>query len=136
MEAYLAEYGPGRNPWGSTTDTGSGLKREFLARPESFPDHKGAGTAPLLCANPPGDTNPLAHDHDRGVSGSLSGVLDAAPEELEKVKGVGEYAAVLLKCVKELSGRYLTSGPVWTWDRGGHADGLRPAAALLLQGQE
>jgi len=35
--------------------------------------------------------------------------LDAPPEELCKVKGMGKHGAVLLKTVKELSGRYLTA---------------------------
>ena len=82
------------------------LKTEFLARPDSFPDHKLLELL-LFYANPRSDTNPLAHelmDH----FGSLAGVLDATPEELQKVKGVGEHAAVLFKAVKEFSGRYLT----------------------------
>ena len=82
------------------------LKTEFLARPDSFPDHKLLELL-LFYANPRSDTNPLAHelmDH----FGSLAGVLDASPEELQKVKGVGEHAAVLFKAVKEFSGRYLT----------------------------
>ena len=82
------------------------LKTEFLARPDSFPDHKLLELL-LFYANPRSDTNPLAHelmDH----FGSLAGVLDATPEELQKVKGVGEHAAVLFKAAKELSGRYLT----------------------------
>ena len=82
------------------------LKTEFLARPDSFPDHKLLELL-LFYANPRSDTNPLAHellDH----FGSLAGILDASPEELQKVKGVGEHAAVLFKAAKELSGRYLT----------------------------
>ena len=82
------------------------LKTEFLARPDSFPDHKLLELL-LFYANPRSDTNPLAHELiDR--FGSLAGVLDATPEELQKVKGVGEHAAVLFKAVKEFSGRYLT----------------------------
>lgn len=81
------------------------LKTEFLARPDSFPDHKALELL-LFYANPRSDTNPLAHAlMDR--FGSLAGVLDASPAELQKVSGVGGHAAVLLKCVKELSGRYL-----------------------------
>ena len=83
------------------------LKTEFLARPDSFPDHKLLELL-LFYVNPRSDTNPLAHELlDR--FGSLAGVLDAAPEELQKVKGVGEHAAVLFKAAKELSGRYLTA---------------------------
>lgn len=83
------------------------LKKEFLARPESFPDHKLLELI-LFYAIPQRDTNALAHalmEH----FGSLSGVLDALPEEVQKVPGVGEHTAVLLKTAKELSGRYLTS---------------------------
>ena len=63
------------------------LKTEFLARPDSFPDHKLLELL-LFYANPRSDTNPLAHELlDR--FGSLAGVLDATPEELQKVKGIG-----------------------------------------------
>ena len=83
------------------------LKTEFLARPDSFPDHKLLELL-FFYANPRSDTNPLAHELiDR--FGSLAGVLDAPPEELCKVKGMGKHGAVLLKTVKELSGRYLTA---------------------------
>lgn len=83
------------------------LKTEFLARPDSFPDHKLLELL-LFYANPRSDTNPLAHELLNHF-GSLAGVLDATPEELQKVKGVGEHAAVLFKAAKELSGRYLTA---------------------------
>ena len=83
------------------------LKTEFLARPDSFPDHKLLELL-LFYANPRSDTNPLAHELlDR--FGSLAGVLDAPVEELCKVKGMGEHGAVLLKAGKELTGRYLTA---------------------------
>lgn len=82
------------------------MKTEFLARPDSFPDHKVLELL-LFYANPRSDTNPLAHELMEHF-GSLAGVLDATPEELQKVKGVGEHAAVLFKVVKELAGRYLT----------------------------
>lgn len=83
------------------------FKEEFLARPDSFPEHKLLELL-LFYANPRGDTNPIAHtliDH----FGSLAGVLDALPEELVKVPGVGEHAVVLLKAVKETGGRYRSS---------------------------
>ena len=65
------------------------LKTEFLARPDSFPDHKLLELL-LFYANPRSDTNPLAHELLERF-GSLAGVLDASPEELQKVKGVGEH---------------------------------------------
>ncbi len=83
------------------------MKAEFLARPDSFPDHKLLELA-LFYVNPRSDTNPLAHELlDR--FGTLAGVLDATPEELQKVPGVGGHAAVLFKVIKEYSGRYLTA---------------------------
>ncbi len=82
-------------------------KQEFLSRPDSFPDHKLLELL-LFYANPRGDTNPTAHTLlDR--FGSLAGVLDALPEELEKVPGVGAHTVVLLKAAKTLGGRYLHS---------------------------
>lgn len=78
----------------------SRLKMEFLARPDSFPDHKLLELL-LFYANPRSDTNPLAHTLLEQF-GSLAGVLDATPEQLQKVPGV------LFRAAKELSGRYLT----------------------------
>ena len=83
------------------------LKTEFLARPDSFPDHKVLELL-LFYANPRSDTNPIAHalmEH----FGSLAGVLDAPVEELVKVPGVGDHSAVLMKTVKELSKRYFAA---------------------------
>lgn len=39
--------------------------------------------------------------------GSLSGVLDAEPQKLEELKGVGTMTATLIRLVKELYGSYL-----------------------------
>ena len=83
------------------------LKREFLARPDSFPDHKLLELL-LFYSNPRSDTNPLAHELLERF-GSLAGVLDAPVDELCKVKGMGEHGAALLKTAKELTGRYLTA---------------------------
>ena len=63
------------------------LKTEFLARPDSFPDHKLLELL-LFSPTPRSAPTPLAHELiDR--FGSLAGVLDAAPEELCKVRGMG-----------------------------------------------
>lgn len=60
----------------------------------------------LFYAIPQKDVNELAHElADR--FGSLAGVLDALPEELMKVNGVGKNAAVLLKLIPAVVGRYL-----------------------------
>lgn len=83
------------------------LKEEFLARPDSFPDHKVLELL-LFYANPRGDTNPLAHALMERFD-SISGVLDALPEELRKVPGVGDHTITLLKASKELAGRYFSS---------------------------
>ena len=80
-------------------------REEFMARPDSFPDHKLLELL-LFYADPRRDTNPTAHTLiDR--FGSLAGVLDATPDELRKVPGVGEYTITLLKAVKTAGGRYL-----------------------------
>lgn len=55
----------------------------------------------LQYAIPQKDTNPIAHAlMDR--YGSLSGVLTASVEDLQNVKGVGAYTAVLLSLVPKL----------------------------------
>ena len=62
----------------------------------------------LFFCIPQGDTNVLAHELlDR--FGSLSQVLEAPVEELEKVKGVGKHASTLLSLVPALSRYYLVS---------------------------
>ena len=58
----------------------------------------------LFYVIPRADTNPLAHrllDH----FGSLTAVLDASPEELEKVDGMGANAATFLALITQV-GRY------------------------------
>lgn len=80
------------------------LKAEFLARPETFADHKLLELL-LFYINPRGDVNPTAHELlDR--FGSLAGVLDAEPEALLNCPGIGEHAVSLLRVVKELGRRY------------------------------
>lgn len=83
------------------------LREEFLARPDSFPDHRVLELL-LFYALPRQDTNPIAHDL-LSCFGSLEGVLDAPEEALARVKGVGKGSAVLIKTVKELSRRYGSS---------------------------
>jgi len=83
------------------------LKEEFLARGiEGWSDHKVLEL--LLCyAIPQGDVNPLAHRLIEAF-GDLSGVLNAPPEALKKVPGIGEHTAVLLKLLPQICGRYLS----------------------------
>ena len=82
------------------------VKTEFRTRGiEGWPDHKVLELL-LYYAIPQGDVNPLAHALvDR--FGSLEGVLDALPEELTKVPGLGEHTATLLKLIPAVLGRYL-----------------------------
>ena len=58
----------------------------------------------LFYCIPRADTNPLAHrllDH----FGSLTGVLEASPEELEKIEGMGRNASTFLSLIIQV-GRY------------------------------
>ena len=84
-------------------------KDEFLANGlNGLPDHRALELL-LFYAIPQGDVNPLAHrliDH----FGSLSGVLQADPEQLMAVDGVGRSTAVLIGLVNELKARCLESG--------------------------
>lgn len=77
------------------------MRRRFLsAGLESFADHEALELL-LYYAIPRQDTNPIAHAlMDR--YGSLSAVLAAPVEDLQKVKGIGESAAILLKLVPQL----------------------------------
>jgi len=65
----------------------------------------------LFYSIPRRDTNEIAHnlmDH----FGSLVNVLDAAPEELCKVEGVGEASATLISLAAQLARRYLAEQSV------------------------
>ncbi len=79
-------------------------KRFFAEGIDGFEDHQILEML-LFFAIPQKDTNPLAHALiDR--FGSLSAVLNAPPEELTRVEGVGEHAAALLSLVPQLARRY------------------------------
>ena len=77
------------------------VRRRYLTGGlEPFADHEALELL-LFYAIPRQDTNPVAHAlMDR--YGSLSAVLSAPVEDLKKVKGVGESAAVLIHLVPEL----------------------------------
>lgn len=84
------------------------LKRRFLEHGEQvFDDHQLLELM-LFFAVPQGDVNPLAH---RLINhfGSFAAVLDAKPEELKKVKGVGEHTALFLSMFPDVMRRYMTS---------------------------
>ena len=74
------------------------MRRRFLSGGlEQFADHEALELL-LYYAIPRRDTNPIAHALiDR--YGSLSAVLAAPVEDLQKVEGIGESAAILLKLV-------------------------------------
>lgn len=67
----------------------------------------------LYYAIPRADTNPLAHRLLERF-GSLSGVLEAAPDELVQVEGMGQSAAQLISLIPQLERRHFIdrSGPV------------------------
>lgn len=77
------------------------MRRRFLSGGlESFADHEALELL-LFYAIPRRDTNPIAHElMDR--YGSLSAVLSAPVEDLQKVEGIGESAAILLKLVPHI----------------------------------
>ena len=77
------------------------MRQRFLKSGlDSFADHEALELL-LYYAIPRRDTNPIAHAlMDR--YGSLSAVLTAPVEDLKKVEGVGESAAVLLKLAPQL----------------------------------
>lgn len=70
---------------------------------DNFEEHQVLELMLFYCI-PRQDTNPIAHALIRRF-GSFSGVLDAAPEELAKVPGIGESAATYLAMVAQ-SWRY------------------------------
>ena len=77
------------------------MRRRFLQGGlEPFADHEALELL-LYYAIPRRDTNPIAHALMERY-GSLAAVLDAPAEDLQKVEGVGESAAVLLKLVPQL----------------------------------
>lgn len=67
---------------------------------EAFADHEALELL-LYYAIPRRDTNPIAHALMERY-GSLSAVLSAPAEDLKRVEGIGESAAVLLKLVPQV----------------------------------
>ena len=77
------------------------MRRRFLSGGlEPFADHEALELL-LYYAIPRRDTNPIAHALMERY-GSLSAVLSAPPEDLEKVEVIGRSAAVLIKLVPRL----------------------------------
>lgn len=82
------------------------LKERFLKEGlDNFTDIQVLELALFYCI-PQKDTNPIAHallEH----FGSLSQVLEASPEELQKVKGIGENTAIFLNLITQIGRFYL-----------------------------
>jgi len=78
------------------------VRQEFLENGfnRSTPDHKIMEML-LFYSIPRIDTNEIAHNLVNHF-GSVSKILDASPSELEKVDGIGENSAVLIKLVSEI----------------------------------
>ncbi len=82
------------------------LRERFMtAGVEAFHEHEVLELL-LSFAIPRRDVKPPAKDLLRRF-GSLREVLDADPEELQQVRGIGSHASTLLKLVKSLAALYL-----------------------------
>lgn len=84
------------------------MKQEFLQGGLAHFSEPRALELLLFFSRFQGDVNPLAHEL-LAAFGSLAGVLDAPPEELAKIPGVGENTVVLLKLIPAIAARYLAS---------------------------
>ena len=84
------------------------MKQEFLQGGLSAFSEVRALELLLFYSRLQGDVNPTAHAL-LDTFGTLAGVLDAEPEQLLTVPGVGENTAVLLKLVPALAAKYLAS---------------------------
>lgn len=82
--------------------------RRFLSEGLSGFEEHNALEFLLFLAKARGDTNALAHALIARF-GSLAGVLDASPEELQQVPGVGFTTAVALTFIPQMCGYYLNS---------------------------
>lgn len=81
------------------------MKKQFLEQGlESLPPHNVLELI-LFYSVPQKDTNALAHELISRF-GTLAGVLDAPVEELQKIKGITEHSAALIKLFPAVSSRY------------------------------
>lgn len=85
------------------------VREEFLkvGINEATPPHKVLEML-LFFAIPRKDTNEIAHDLLDYFGGSIANVLEASPEELQEVKGIGPYAASLIALIIPLLRIYET----------------------------
>jgi DNA repair protein RadC len=84
------------------------MKQEFLQGGLAHVSEPRVLELLLFYSRRQGDVNPLAHQL-LDTFGSLAGVLDASPDDLRKVPGVGENTVVLLKLIPAIAARYLAS---------------------------
>jgi DNA repair protein RadC len=85
------------------------MRRRFLSDGlDGFADHEALELL-LFYAIPRRDTNVLAHRLLERY-GSLTAVLQAPPEDLEQVEGMGQSAAVFLRLVTEIQRKARLSG--------------------------
>lgn len=106
--AQLVQIRNGRDTMQAHKGHRERMKKRFLEHgADSFDDHHLLEML-LYFALPRVDTNLLAHDLLERF-GSIDGVLDAVPEELMTVPGVGEHATTLIKLIPALGRRYLSS---------------------------
>jgi len=84
------------------------LRKEFIENGfnRATPEHKLMELL-LFYSIPRKDTNEIAHELVNHF-GSISNILDATPEELAKVKGVGANSATLIKLVATICSAYIT----------------------------
>lgn len=81
------------------------LKQQFSQYGERFFDDHQLLELLLFYAVPQGDVNPLAHELINHF-GSFAAVLDAKPEDLKKVHGVGDHVASFLSMLPQIMRRY------------------------------
>ena len=86
-------------------DHRSRMKARFAAQGlDGLNDHEALELL-LYFAVPRVDTNPIAH-RLLDTFGSLHGVIDASPDALKQVQGIGENAATLIVLLREMMRRY------------------------------
>lgn len=83
------------------------LKNRFRAEGLDHFEPHNALELLLFFAIPQKDTNETAHRLIERF-GSVRGVLDANPEELQKIPGIGEHAATLLKLIPAFARLYVS----------------------------
>lgn len=106
--AQLMQIRNGRDTMEGHNGHRSRMKKHFLEHgADNFEDHHLLEML-LFFALPRVDTNLLAHNLLE-YFGTIDGVLDASPDELTSIPGVGQHAAALIKLIPALGQRYILS---------------------------